>query len=449
MAVTNFSPFLGLALPTTGDLSGTWGATVNTSITDLIDSAIAGTTTITTDLNYPLSTTNGASNEAREAIILCTGARTSIKTITAPAQSKTYIVINATTGGFAVQFVGSGPTTGVTVPNGYKVLIAWNGSDFVKVASSVINLASDVTGTLPVANGGTGQTTFTDGQLLIGNTTGNTLTKATLTAGAGVTITNGSGAITIAATAAGSTVTSVTGSGNIASSGGTTPNITFTGTLPVANGGTGAATLTANNVLLGNGTSALQVVAPGTTGNVLTSNGTTWSSSAQTTTSFVFLAAVTPTAAANVDFLNTFSANYDSYLILGTGINFAATDSLSIRLAAAGTADSGSNYVNVNGGPDINISSTSTSVLVSNSVLSTGKGCNFEILVSNANDAANFKAVNTASISNDVATTSYIYKQKLNAYFATNAVTGFRLFATGASNFAAVGTVRVYGYKNS
>ena len=49
-----------------------------------------------------------------------------------------------------------------------------------------------------------------------------------------------------------------------------------TGTLPVANGGTGAATLTANNVILGNGTSAVQAVAPGTTGNVLTSNGTTW-----------------------------------------------------------------------------------------------------------------------------------------------------------------------------
>ena len=53
-----------------------------------------------------------------------------------------------------------------------------------------------------------------------------------------------------------------------------------TGTVGVANGGTGASTLTANNVLLGNGTSALQVVAPGASGNVLTSNGTTWSSSA-------------------------------------------------------------------------------------------------------------------------------------------------------------------------
>ena len=49
-------------------------------------------------------------------------------------------------------------------------------------------------------------------------------------------------------------------------------------TTPVSAGGTGSTTLTANNVLLGNGTSALQVVAPGTAGNVLTSNGTTWAS---------------------------------------------------------------------------------------------------------------------------------------------------------------------------
>jgi hypothetical protein len=50
------------------------------------------------------------------------------------------------------------------------------------------------------------------------------------------------------------------------------------GTLPAANGGTGQSSLTANNVLLGNGTSAVQFVAPGTTGNVLTSDGTTWTS---------------------------------------------------------------------------------------------------------------------------------------------------------------------------
>lgn len=62
-----------------------------------------------------------------------------------------------------------------------------------------VNLANGVTGTLPVANGGTGQTTYTDGQLLIGNTTGNTLTKATLTGTSNqITVTNGSGSITLA-----------------------------------------------------------------------------------------------------------------------------------------------------------------------------------------------------------------------------------------------------------
>jgi hypothetical protein len=49
MAVTNFSPLLGLALPTTGDLQGTWGNTVNNAITNLLDSAVAGTTTLSAD----------------------------------------------------------------------------------------------------------------------------------------------------------------------------------------------------------------------------------------------------------------------------------------------------------------------------------------------------------------------------------------------------------------
>jgi hypothetical protein len=66
-------------------------------------------------------------------------------------------------------------------------------------------LSTGVTGTLPVANGGTGQTSYTDGQLLIGNTTGNTLTKTTLTAGTGITVTNASGSITIAASGGGGT----------------------------------------------------------------------------------------------------------------------------------------------------------------------------------------------------------------------------------------------------
>jgi hypothetical protein len=59
----------------------------------------------------------------------------------------------------------------------------------------------------------------------------------------------------------------------------TANTLSLTNALGVASGGSGAATFTANNVLLGNGTSAFQVVAPGTNGNVLTSNGTTWVSS--------------------------------------------------------------------------------------------------------------------------------------------------------------------------
>jgi hypothetical protein len=84
-------------------------------------------------------------------------------------------------------------------------------------------LSTGVTGTLPVANGGTGQTSYTDGQLLIGNSTGNTLTKATLTAGSNVTITNGSGAITIAASGASSATPTTEGIvyGKMTSGGGT------------------------------------------------------------------------------------------------------------------------------------------------------------------------------------------------------------------------------------
>ena len=295
MAVTNFSPLLGLALPTMGDLSGTWGTTVNDSITQLLDSAVAGTTVLSVDSDVTLSTTNGAANQARNAVLRCTGARTTLKTIIAPAQSKAYIVINDTTGGFGVKVVGAGPTTGVTIANGEKALIAWNGSDFVVVSKSVIDLTADVKGVLPVVNGGTGVTTSTGtGAVVLSNSptlvtpalgtpTSGTLTNATglplttgvtgilpvanggsgtatpaLVAGSNVIITGTWPNQTIAAAAPGvGTVTSVGGtgtvngitlSGTVTSSGNLTLGGTLsgvdlttqvTGTLPTANGGTG------------------------------------------------------------------------------------------------------------------------------------------------------------------------------------------------------------------
>jgi len=99
-------------------------------------------------------------------------------------------------------------------------------------------LTTGVTGTLPVANGGTNQTSYTNGQLLIGNTTGNTLAKATLTAGSGISVTNGAGSITIANSAPSVSWQSVQTSGFTAVSGSgypcNTTSAAFTVTLPAS-----------------------------------------------------------------------------------------------------------------------------------------------------------------------------------------------------------------------
>jgi hypothetical protein len=120
-----------------------------------------------------------------------------------------------------------------------------------------------------------------------------TPSAATLTNATGLPISTGvSGLGTNVATALGTNVGSagavvVNGgalgtpsSGTLTNASGLPLTTGVTGTLPVGNGGTGASTLSANAVLLGNGTSALQTVAPSTAGNVLVSNGTTWVSQA-------------------------------------------------------------------------------------------------------------------------------------------------------------------------
>lgn len=269
---TSYTSLLGFALPVTGELQGTWGTTVNDSITELVEDAIAATATASvTSGNWTLSTTgSGSANEARCAILIPTGTPGVSRNIVAPSQSKAYVVINQSD---AAVVVKGSATTGTTIAAGDRAVVAWNGADFVTIASTAtdgvatISFGSTgltpstatsgavtVAGTLAVASGGTGQTTYTDGQLLIGNSTGNTLAKSTLTAGSGVSITNGSGSITISATGSGGTITSVTASSPLASSGGTTPDISLTGTVAVANGGTGQTTYTDGQLLIGNST---------------------------------------------------------------------------------------------------------------------------------------------------------------------------------------------------
>jgi len=165
---TAYTSLLGFALPVTGELSGTWGDIVNNSITNLLDSAIAGTTTITSDADVTLSTTSGAANTSREAILLWTASGTVTRTITAPAQSKVYIVINKTGSTQSIKLVGVGPTAGVTILANEYAVCAWNGVDFVKVSNqygisnvTALNASADSifssTGALTISKGTTAQ----------------------------------------------------------------------------------------------------------------------------------------------------------------------------------------------------------------------------------------------------------------------------------------------------
>ena len=139
---------LGLVTPTQGDLSGTWGNTVNNGITEYTNLAIAATLTLTGDGAVTLANTTGdasASNitstlagagtvTAQHAIVRVSGTLTTTKIITGPSYSKTYVVINDATGG-SVTIKAAGQT-GVTVAVADKALVAFNGTDYVRVGAS-------------------------------------------------------------------------------------------------------------------------------------------------------------------------------------------------------------------------------------------------------------------------------------------------------------------------
>ena len=175
---------LGLVTPTQGTLSGTWGDTVNNGITEYVNIAIAGTLTFNGDGAITLANTTGSasatnigSTTAQYMVIQITGTLTATKVITGPSYSKIYLVDN-TTATYGVTFKASGQT-GVTIAAGEKAFVYFNGTDYVKTASSTGGVSTisfgstgltpstatsgavSVAGTLAIANGGTGATTAT------------------------------------------------------------------------------------------------------------------------------------------------------------------------------------------------------------------------------------------------------------------------------------------------
>jgi len=227
-------------------------------------------------------------------------------------------------GGAANQIVyntSAGVTSFLAAPTVTDTFLKWNGSAFTWTAALTTAVTSfsagstgltpstgttgavTLSGTLAVANGGTGVTsgTGTGSNVLntsptfvtpvLGTPTSGTLTNATglplttgvtgtlpvANGGTGVTTKTGTGANVLNTSP--TLVTPILGtptSGTLTNATGLPLTTGVTGTLSVANGGTGATSLTANNIILGNGTSAVQVLAPATSGNILTSNGTTW-----------------------------------------------------------------------------------------------------------------------------------------------------------------------------
>lgn len=313
---TNATTVSGARVNLLPDYTGNGGKVLalNGGATDIEWVAVSGTGTVTS-----VDLTAGTGISVAGGPITTSGSIT--VTNTAPDQTVvltagTNVSISGTYPSFTInstdQFAGT--VTSVDVSGGTTGLSFTGGP---VTTSGTITMA----GTLAVANGGTGQTTFTDGQLLIGKTDG-TLAKATLTAGTGVSVTNADGAITVANTAPDQTVVltagtnvSITGTypsftinstdqfvGTVTSVGGTgtvngltltgtvtsSGNLTLggtltgvdlatavTGTLPVANGGTNAtATPTAGGVAFGTGT-AYNFTTAGTAGQVLVSTGAT------------------------------------------------------------------------------------------------------------------------------------------------------------------------------
>jgi hypothetical protein len=210
--VSTYTTNKAIEKPSNNSYVDTWNVPVNNDW-DIIDSAFGGIYTVT------LASTDVVLTQAnvQNVCILLTGTLGANVKVSFPALvAGFYIVRNTTSGSYTVTLNSaySGTSASVTATQGANTFIWSDGQNVYKadastlvggtgitVAGNNINLNTPVT----VANGGTGNATYTDGQLLIGNSSTGGLTKANLTAGTNISITNGNGTITIAAAGAATT----------------------------------------------------------------------------------------------------------------------------------------------------------------------------------------------------------------------------------------------------
>ena len=142
---STYSASYRFELPADGDRSGTWGQMLNTFMGTLLEDALSGVSAVsmTSDANYTLVTSSGASDETRRLVlnVTSTATLTATRNVIAPAAKKRYIVYNGTTGGQSIQIIGA-TGTGITIANGKKRAVYFDGTNFV---DEVSDLASGTT----------------------------------------------------------------------------------------------------------------------------------------------------------------------------------------------------------------------------------------------------------------------------------------------------------------
>jgi hypothetical protein len=178
--MATYSQSLKLTLLANGEGAGTWGQTTNTNLGTLLEQAITGVQTITmSNANVTLTSTDGTADQARNAVLVVTGTNAAVRDIIAPLVNKQYLVVNNTTGGFAIN-IRAASGFSVSVPNGSSVFVYCDGTNFYSAQPNYTTGNFTVGGNLAV----TGTSTFT------GAVTANSVSLGNLTATGNVTAAN-------------------------------------------------------------------------------------------------------------------------------------------------------------------------------------------------------------------------------------------------------------------